>query len=309
MTVRSPMMAGPEMTLLMTLQPGWRTTRPWSLLSSSTSPPDLSAGSGSRTERVADKRGACPAGSLAPSPAGPIGGKRLEDDAVRRQEVVVPAGVDPLTLDDLGADVVAMIQQPLNRVGDLELAAGGRLDAGDRFEDARREHVDAYDGEGGRGVFGLFDDLHQAFALELGDTELAGVGDLLKHDAGVVAGSGEGVDVGDDAVREEVVAEEGHKRGGFHGFPGDADGLGDAAGLELVEVGDLGTEAGAVAGFAADLVAGFGRHDDGDIGDAGLDEVLDDVEEDGLVGDGDHLLGARVGERTQAGALSPPQIS
>ena len=67
--------------------------------------------------------------------------------------------------------------------------------------------------------------------------------------------------------------------------------------------------AAAVAGRRADLVAGLRRDDDPDLGDAGLDQRLDPVEEHGLVGDGHELLRRGVGDRAQprAGAAREDQ--
>ena len=79
--------------------------------------------------------------------------------------------------------------------------------------------------------------------------------------------------------------------------------MGDAEGRFLLDVGDADAEAAAIADGGHDLLFGI-ADDDADVADAALDEVLDGVEEDGLVGDGDELLGAGVGEGTQAAALA-----
>jgi hypothetical protein len=47
--------------------------------------------------------------------------------------------------------------------------------------------------------------------------------------------------------------------------------------------------------------------DDPDVGDPGVPDGLDPVEQDGLVGDGDELLGAGERDRTQASALASAQ--
>ena len=78
--------------------------------------------------------------------------------------------------------------------------------------------------------------------------------------------------------------------------------MGEAGGLVLEDVGDLGAEGGAVAGRLADLVAGLRRDDDPDLGDAGVDQRLDPVEEHGFVGHRHQLLRRGVGDRAQPGA-------
>ena len=69
----------------------------------------------------------------------------------------------------------------------------------------------------------------------------------------------------------------------------------------LGDVGDVDTEPGPVADRGPDLVAGV-ADDDADVLDARRGHVLDAVEEDRLVGHRYELLGARVGDRAQAGA-------
>jgi hypothetical protein len=51
-----------------------------------------------------------------------------------------------------------VVEQPLDRLGDLKLAPPGRLEVGDRLVDGRREEVDADKGEVALGLLGL---LHQ----------------------------------------------------------------------------------------------------------------------------------------------------
>src|SRR5665647_2928482 len=48
--------------------------------------------------------------------------KVFKNQTVRLQHVVKPAGVFPPALDDMWLDVLPLIDQVLNRIGDLELA-------------------------------------------------------------------------------------------------------------------------------------------------------------------------------------------
>ncbi len=73
------------------------------------------------------------------------------------------------------------------------------------------------------------------------------------------------------------------------------------SGCVLGDVGDVDTELGAVADGFPDLVGGV-ADDDPDLGDAGIGDGLQSVEEHGLVGDGHQLLGRCMGDRTQASA-------
>ena len=91
---------------------------------------------------------------------------------------------------------------------------------------------------------------------------------------------------------EVVVAEE---------VAGDQHAVGEAQRIVLRDVGDLARRA--LPSPTASTISSAGlAHDDADLLDARLDHVVDAVEEDRLVGDGDELLGARVGDRPQAGA-------
>ena len=62
---------------------------------------------------------------------------RVEDEPVAVQQRVLLAGVDPPALEDFVHHRVAVVDQPLDRVGDLELAPRRRLDGRDRLVDAR----------------------------------------------------------------------------------------------------------------------------------------------------------------------------
>ncbi len=93
---------------------------------------------------------------------------------------------------------------------------------------------------------------------------------------------------------EVVVAEE---------VAGDEHAVGEAARCVLLDVGDLHAELRTVADRGLDLVAGVAHGDhDRDVLDARRRELLDAVEDDGLVGDRDELLRARVRDRTKPGA-------
>ena len=54
--------------------------------------------------------------------------ERLQQQAVALEQRVELAGVDPPAVEDLVADPVAVVDEPLDGVGDLQLAAGRRLD-------------------------------------------------------------------------------------------------------------------------------------------------------------------------------------
>ena len=79
-------------------------------------------------------------------------------------------------LDPVALDPVAAVDQPLDRVGDLELAAPGGLDRPRGLEDRRAEHVDADERQVAGRVLRLLDQAHDPVAVELGDAVVLGSG-------------------------------------------------------------------------------------------------------------------------------------
>ena len=93
-------------------------------------------------------------------------------------------GVLPPAAHDVRLDAAARVDEPLDRVGDLELAAGGRLDRARRVVDARREHVDA-DAARGRsaGSVGFSTSRRtRARVVQLGDAVVLGIGHRGEQD-------------------------------------------------------------------------------------------------------------------------------
>ena len=72
---------------------------------------------------------------------------RVEHQAVAVQERVLLAGVDPPALQDLVADHVPVVDEPLDRVGDLELTTRGRLDRAHSIVDRGGEQIDTRERE------------------------------------------------------------------------------------------------------------------------------------------------------------------
>ena len=82
-----------------------------------------------------------------------------------------------------GSTRSARVHQVLDRVGDLELAAAGRLDRARRVEDRRREHVDADEREVGLRLGRLLDQPRDPpVAVELRDAVVLGVGHRGQQD-------------------------------------------------------------------------------------------------------------------------------
>ena len=98
----------------------------------------------------------------------------LQHEAVGLEHVGELAGVLPPAADHLRLHLVAVLDQALDRLGDLQLAAPGGLQGAGGLEDRRAEEVDADQGEVRRRVFRLLDQAHDALAVELGDAVVLG---------------------------------------------------------------------------------------------------------------------------------------
>ena len=104
-------------------------------------------------------------------------------------------------------DALAVVDEPLDRVGDLELLAGARPDRLDRLPDRVVEHVDADEGEVGLRLLRLFGQADDAAVLELRDAELRRVRNLREQDLRVAAEAPVVVHERRDPVGDDVVAE------------------------------------------------------------------------------------------------------
>ena len=101
----------------------------------------------------------------------------------------------------------AIVDQSLDRIGDLQLATGARCDLADGVEDPRGEKVDTDQGEvGGRGGR-LLDQPYHPTALELGHPESLRFRHPGEQDHRVRRLAAEFVDQRGDAVADQVVTE------------------------------------------------------------------------------------------------------
>ena len=94
----------------------------------------------------------------------------LKDETVGLEHVLELSGVLPPALDDVRLDAPVGLDQGIDRVGDLELATGGRLDRVGGREDRGREHVDADQSEVAGRVLRLLDQPDDTLAVELRHT-------------------------------------------------------------------------------------------------------------------------------------------
>ena len=217
------------------------------------------------------------------------------------------AGVQPRVPAAQGHDG----QRPLLQVhlverGDLELAAGRRLDLAGLGGDVARVEVQAGDGVGALGLGGLLlDGDGTALAVELHDAEALGVVHVVAEDRGP---TGLGVlhgarQVARQAVAvEDVVAEhQGARLAGDEPLA-DGEGLRQAVRGGLLGVGQVHAVARAVPEQALEVGQVGRRGDDQDVPDARQHEGAEGIVDHGLVVDRQQLLGGHERERVQAGA-------
>ena len=137
--------------------------------------------------------------------------------------------------------------------------------------------------------------------IEFGDAELLRVVDLREQDLGVGTAALELVDQIGDATDDEVVTQVHHEVVVAEEVAGDEHAVRQPQRGVLRNVGGSDPEVGPVADRCLDLGVGV-ADDDPDVGDAGVPNSLEAVEQHRLVGDRDQLLGRGVGDRPQAGA-------
>ena len=127
-----------------------------------------------------------------------------------------------------------------------------------------------------------------------------------QQDLGVGAAALELVDEIGDAADDEVVAEVHDEIVVAEEVARDQDAVRQAERRRLRDVGRLDPERRAVTDRGLDLGVGI-AHDDADVGDAGVANRLETVEQHRLVRDRYKLFGRRVGNWAQSGTCAPRQ--
>ena len=229
------------------------------------------------------------------------------DELSRLVQALHGAGVQPRVAAAQGDHG----QRPLLQVhpvevGDLQLAAGRRLDPMRLGGDVARVEVQAGDGVGALGAFGLLlDGDGPALPVELHDAEALGVIHVVAEDRGAARlGVLDGArQVARKAVAvENVVAQHQGARLAADELLADGEGLRQAVGARLLGVGEVHAVARAVPEQALEVGEVGRRGDDQDVPDARQHEGAERVVDHGLVVDRQQLLGGHERERVQAGA-------
>ena len=202
-------------------------------------------------------------------------------------------------------------QRPLLQVhlverGDLQLAAGRRLNLMCLGGHVARVEVQAGDGVGALGALGLLlDGDGPPLRIELHDAEALGVVHVVAEDrgpAGLCVLDGARQVAGQAVAVEDVVAE--HERARLTGdeLLADGEGLGQAVRAGLLCVGEVHAVARAVPEQALEVGEVRRGGDDQDVPDARQHEGAERVVDHGLVVDRQQLLGGHERERVQARA-------
>ena len=199
-----------------------------------------------------------------------------------------------------------LLQVHLVERGDLQLAAGRRLDLMRLGGHVARVEVQAGDGVGALGLrWLLLDGDGTALPVELHDTEALGVVNVVAEDRGAARlGVLDGArQVARQAVAvEDVVAEHQGARLSADEVLADGEGLRQAVRARLLCVGQVHAVARAVPEQALEVGQVGRRGDDQDVPDARQHEGAERVVDHGLVVDRQQLLGGHERERVQAGA-------
>ena len=232
----------------------------------------------------------------------------LEQQPVGLEQRRQLAGVDPPAGEQLGAHAVAGRDQPLDGVGDLQLAAGRRRDRPHGLVDRRVEQVDADEGEVRRRVLRLLDERRRRGRRRRGVAipKRCGSGTCLSRiwAAGGSAPARAVSNAATNAARScssrlspRYMTKSSSPRKSRAISTQWARPSGASCGMYVMR----GAEAAAVAERGADLGPGVAG-DDADLLDPGGDHRVDAVEQDRRVGHRHELLGPGVGDRAQARA-------
>src|SRR5262252_6900190 len=167
--------------------------------------------------------------------------------------------------------------------------------------------VDAGDGEPALRLLRLLDDADDAVARDLGDAVAARVVDLLDQDLGAARLLAVRLRERRDRFFEDVVAQDHGQPPAAPEAPRQPQRLCDAARLVLHAVGELAAEVLTAAEQTDDVAHVLGSGHDQDLADAGLDQLLDRVEDHRFAPDWQEMLVRHLGQREEARSGPPGQ--
>src|SRR5574341_219894 len=143
-------------------------------------------------------------------------------------------------------------------------------------------------------------------AIQYGDAQIFGMRNLAENNLTIHLAMAEMVDLRNDAIANKIVAQEKHKAFITDKIARRHDAVCEPQRRLLWNVSNFRVEVRTIAHCGANLVTCI-ANDNADVSDAGLDEVFDRVEEDGLVREGNELFRAGVGEGAHSRSFASAQ--
>ena len=178
------------------------------------------------------------------------------------------------------------------------------MDCVHRFKDMPVKHIDAYQRQVAGRVGGFFYQLRDAaIRAQFGHAISRGIFHFLQDNLAVPVACCEVADELADAALDDIVAQEHHKGIITQEVARDFDGVRQAIRAVLVNVSERDIPLRAIAQRGADFGRGMPDHD-ADFAHARFTNGFDDAHQHRLVGDGDELLGAGIGQRIEPCAFA-----
>ena len=221
----------------------------------------------------------------------------VEDEPVRLEHVLELPGVLPPALDDVRLDPAVRVDQPVDCIGDLELAAGGGLELLDDVEDIRVVAVHARDGQCARGVERLLDDLRDATVNDPRHAEVTQMLRLTYVREQYASPHVLRLEVAHhlrDRPAEDVVGEHDDDAIVAGEVARESERLGDAAGAFLLRIAEL------VSEVALKVFNVVGAGHEQQLADTGLAQKVDGPLDHRLVADGQQVLVGDASQRVEA---------
>ena len=223
------------------------------------------------------------------------------------EQAVAVAGVEPGEAAAEEFDTQGtFLQVEAVEVGDFVLAAGRRLERSGFLRHGMVVEVESGDGVVALGLLGLlFEGEDAAVGAELDDTVGAGVFDVVAEDTGALLLRGGAAQHAAEALAvEQVIAQDEAAGSSFEEVGAQDEGLRQAVGFLLHDVGELHAQLFARAQQFAEHGQVAGGGDDEHLADAGQHQGGQGVVNHGLVVDGHDLLGDGFTEGIEAGGAA-----
>ncbi len=215
-----------------------------------------------------------------------FGREFFQHQAVGLEHFAGATGVNPPAAVNVREDVVLVVDQPLNGVGNFQLAAPTGVDGVDRLKNVGIKHVNAHQRQIAGRLFGFFNQADNAVIFaQFGHAVLLRLVNPGEHNLRVVLAAGKLGNQRADAALNHVIAQKHHKAIIAQKIVRNFNRVGQPQRRILRDVGDFHAPLPAAPHGAFDLFGGVTNHN-ANFGDAGIADGLDNAEQDGFVGYG-----------------------